>query len=286
MFKSTDQKEVHLKFVTPTNVVFTDTHDADWQNNISWSTTNVPDTDNIVTVQNNTIGGDQRVDVQSANAYADQLVVTDPDAGITVGVKNGNTLSAAIGGITIGQHGAIELGTAGNSLDKGSLSAPSSKNVTLQNGGLLKGNGTVSAQNLVVTSGTVAPGFSVGHLDIDGAYQQGTNGTLQIDVEGKNTGQFDTVAVTGSVQVGGTLRMSVSNGSTIQAGDTIQIITPAASCRANGIKTSRPSAPMTYSSPSIIPMWPGVRRWVPEATSAPANLPVADCRSPPVYVAT
>jgi hypothetical protein len=37
-------------------------------------------------------------------------------------------------------------------------------------------------------------------------------------------GEFDTVAVTGNVKVGGTLRMSITAGSAIQAGDTIEII--------------------------------------------------------------
>ena len=222
VFKSADQKEVHLKFVTPTNVLFTDTHNADWENNIIWSSSIVPDTDNPVTVQNNALGGSQRLEVQAANAYTDGLLVRDTEADIIMGVKNNKTLSAAVDGITIGQHATIELGAAGNPIDRGTLATPSTKTVSLQDGGVLKGNGQVIAQTLVVSNGTVDPGFSVGHLDVAGDYQQSSNGTLLVDVE--TGGQRDTIDVSGAVQLGGTLRVDTSAITSANPGATYEII--------------------------------------------------------------
>jgi hypothetical protein len=223
VFKTVDQKEVHLKFVAPTNVVFTDTHDANWQNNISWSTTTVPESDNIVIVQNNAIGGDQRVDVQTENAFTDQLVVSDPDAIITVGVKDGRSLSAVIGDIAIGQHAAIELGTAGNTSNKGTLVTPLS--VTIQDGGILAGNGTVQANSLVVSNGVLRPGYSVGHVNVDGNYQQAAGGKLLVDVNGTASEQYDTIDVTGSVQLSGKLEIDASSLGNFTRGQPIPILT-------------------------------------------------------------
>ena len=140
----------------------------------------------------------QRVEVTSADAAAYQVAVHDASNPITLAVNNGYTLASSVGNVTVGQHATLELGTAGNTADTGTLAAPTSKSVTVQDGGMLKGNGTISAQNLVVTNGTVAPGFSVGHLEVDGSFQQNTGSTLAIDVEGKNAGQFDTVAASGT----------------------------------------------------------------------------------------
>ncbi len=165
----------------------------------------------------------QRVEVTSADAAAYQFTIHDASNPITMAVNNGYTLTSAVGSVIVGQHATLELGTAGNPADTGVLRGATSKSVTVQDGGMLKGNGTISADSLYVVNGTVAPGFSVGHLDVNGSFQQSTGSTLQIDVEGKNAGQFDTVAVSDSVQVGGTLKMSISNGSTIQAGNSIQI---------------------------------------------------------------
>jgi hypothetical protein len=51
----------------------------------------------------------------------------------------------------------------------------------------------------------------VGHLDVVGDYQQGASGLLKIDVDGTAEGDFDTVNVTGNVDLGGTLTFDVTN---------------------------------------------------------------------------
>jgi hypothetical protein len=114
--------------------------------------------------------------------------------------------------VQVGANGAVELN--GGTLD--------SSVVAVDDGGLLAGNGTVRA-NVNVTNGILRPGFSVGHLDVDGNYQQGANATMQVDVESMT--QFDTVDVTGAVQLDGTLRIDASLLTDITPGEPIEIIT-------------------------------------------------------------
>src|SRR5262249_27787544 len=149
-------------------------------------------------------------DVKSTDAAAYQLAVHDQSSPITVGIKNANTLAVAVGDVTIGQNATIELGTAGNVLDSGTLATPNSQSVIIQDGGSLKGNGVVATEDLIVTNGTIAPGYSVGHLSVAGDYQQGANSTLKIDVEGAAANQFDTVAISGAAVLGGTLRIDAA----------------------------------------------------------------------------
>ena len=57
------------------------------------------------------------------------------------------------------------------------------------------------------TSGTVRPGSSPGTLTVTGNFNQGPNGTLEVDIEGPTAGSgFDVLAVTGQANLNGTLR--------------------------------------------------------------------------------
>ena len=160
----------------------------------------VPGSTNIINVQN-LAGVAQRVDVESDNAFTHQLSVTGNANTTTVGVSGGLSLSATVG-VTIGNNGIIEL-------DDGRLV---SGTVIVNQGGRLAGNGVVAGKLVVGTGGTqgavVSPGFSIGHLDVDGDYQQGTNGRLIVEVEGAGPGQADTVAVSGIAQLGGKLSIA------------------------------------------------------------------------------
>jgi hypothetical protein len=85
--------------------------------------------------------------------------------------------------------------------------------------------------NLVVGDGSdaeeaiLSPGFSIGHLDVEGNYQQGPSGTLVMEVEGTAAGQIDSIAVSGTATLGGTLRVDVAGQAAVQAGDTIPLMT-------------------------------------------------------------
>jgi hypothetical protein len=221
VFRSTDAKDLHLKFVNKADVVFTDTQDADWENNISWSTMVVPDTENFVTIQNNAIGGNQRVDVQSANAFTDELIVADSDASIIVGVHDGLSLSAVSSSVTIGSNATIELGVGPGS-EGGTLSG---LDVILQDGGALVGNGSVITDDLVVTTGTLSPGFSVGQLHVTGDVQLSQQSTVVADIDGAAGVDHDTLDVTGEVQLGGKLQAVIAPTAALAAGDTFTLLT-------------------------------------------------------------
>lgn len=209
--------DVELHFVQPlTNIQFdADTATADWTSSATWDTGVEPDIRNIITVQN-LAGVNQRVNVQSDDAYVHQLTVEGDTNTITLGVKNDQSLSAIVG-TTVGNQAIIELGdgtTQGNLV---------SSTVDIESGGLIAGNGTVKTNTLRVSGGALRPGFSVGHLDVDGNYEQSAGGTLLVDVE--DGGQRDTIDITGSVQLGGTLRVDTSGITTANPGTTYEIIT-------------------------------------------------------------
>jgi hypothetical protein len=192
--------DVRLVFAAPTSIIqFNADMDAvDWSSIGTWTTGTVPGTAHIINVMD-TIGGDQRVDVQTQNAFTHRLTVSGAKNRVTVGVTNGLSLSAT-SGVTIAANGIIEL-------DDGKLV---STNVAVQDGGLLSGNGTVVGNLMVGEPGgtqvaTVSPGLSVGRLDVEGDYQQAANGTLVIEVAGDDAGQFDMVSVSGEAMLGGTV---------------------------------------------------------------------------------
>ena len=221
-----NNQDLRLRFVTPTDVHFVDNSSPtkDWNQASNWDVNRLLTTADKVDLSRSQAPLIQRVEVTSADAFTYQLTIHDQSSPITVVVKNSKTLAAAVGDVIIGRNAAIELGTAGNMLDEGTLATATTKSVLLQDGGQLKGNGDVHA-NLMVTSGTVAPGFGVGHLDVVGNYQQGASGTLSLQVNGSNTNQFDTIAVSGAVQLGGTLRVDASGLSTPVPGTSIDIMT-------------------------------------------------------------
>jgi hypothetical protein len=123
-------------------------------------------------------------------------------------------------GVTITNKGALEL-------DDGNLV---STMVSVENGGVLSGNGTVVG-NLVFGVATdtenavLTPGFSVGHIDVEGNYEQGDKGTLVVEVEGSERGQFDSINVSGQAKLGGTLLVDASGIPDPTPGTSIEIIT-------------------------------------------------------------
>ena len=124
----------------------------------------------------------------------------------TIDVQAGGSLSFTRG-LTINNGGQVTL-------HNGTLS---SANVNVASGGHFTGSGTVTGNVLVGTDNgpqqaTFSPGFSTGHVDVNGSYQQGTNGALLIDVTGSPANaSSDTMTVTGNVDPGGTLTIDATN---------------------------------------------------------------------------
>jgi hypothetical protein len=98
----------------------------------------------------------------------------------------------------------------------GTLSASS---LSLGFGGCkLVGDGTVSAA-VSNSKGTVAPSSlpsAFGELRIVGAYTQGADGKLQIQINGTSAGTFDRLNVSGAVSLAGTLEVTLSSFTPVQ----------------------------------------------------------------------
>ena len=105
---------------------------------------------------------------------------------------------------------------AGGQLDLNGLTIESS--ITL-NGGTLNGSGVIVG-SLTNNGGFVAPGHSAGTISVAGDFSQGTNGTLVVEVGGKNFGQADQLQVGGTATLGGNLHVKTINGFVIDPADT------------------------------------------------------------------
>jgi hypothetical protein len=100
---------------------------------------------------------------------------------------------------------------------------------TVGQGSRLTGTGSMNV-NTLVNNGTVAPGGTgtYGSLQISGLngvpntgdYTQGTNGTLQIGINGLpgQTSQYDRLIVTGTASLAGGLGLMVAPGFAVPAG--------------------------------------------------------------------
>jgi fibronectin-binding autotransporter adhesin len=84
-----------------------------------------------------------------------------------------------------------------------SLSNINSGQLTVANGGILSGGGTINGTVNVLDGGIVNPGFSPGTLTIDGDFNLGIGGILQIEVQQLANGDlvFDNYIVNGGFSV-------------------------------------------------------------------------------------
>ncbi len=116
-------------------------------------------------------------------------------------------------GTAITRQGGWEQ-SAGVTRVNGTLSATGPMVIS---GGSLEGVGSVSAPLVEMVEGTVQPGAGpsnlIGALQIAGDFSQGAAGTLQIELGGTTSGiQSDLLSVTGNVNLGGTLNLSLVDG--------------------------------------------------------------------------
>ncbi len=92
---------------------------------------------------------------------------------------------------------------------------------TLDNRGVLQGTGTISAA-AVLNNGIVRPGFSPGTLTIAGAYAQGSDGMLAIELQ--DLTHSDALQVTGTASLAGNLAVSGLGGYLPVVGDSFVIL--------------------------------------------------------------
>lgn len=86
-------------------------------------------------------------------------------------------------------------------------------------------NGTGEVRGDVRNGGTVSPGNSPGTLTISGNYTQTSAGTLQIEIAGRNAGQFDLLAVGGKASLAGRAHFITLDNFLPQNGDRFTFLT-------------------------------------------------------------
>jgi hypothetical protein len=74
------------------------------------------------------------------------------------------------------------------------------------------------------SAGILAPGSSIGTTEIQGNYNQLTDGMLEIEIGGTSAGQFDLVNVTGNAVLGGLLDVNLNNSFSPSVGQSWEII--------------------------------------------------------------
>jgi len=97
-----------------------------------------------------------------------------------------------------------------------------SDQITIGTGGSLAGEGMLMG-NVVVTSGTVTPGFSPGTLEIHGDLILHSESTMVIEIDSDT--DFDKVLVTGDLQLGGNLSLIFAEGYLPELGSSFDIFT-------------------------------------------------------------
>jgi autotransporter-associated beta strand protein len=115
---------------------------------------------------------------------------------------------------------------SGLTVDGGKLQVDadlSGQAAAVSSGGTLAGSGTVGAVT-VASGGALSPGDSPGTLNT-GDLSLAAGATLAEEVDGTGAGQFDVVAVTGAVGLGGaTLSLSLGGGFSASVGDSFTIV--------------------------------------------------------------
>jgi VWFA-related protein len=90
-------------------------------------------------------------------------------------------------------------------------------------GGVVQGSGNLDGD--IHNNGAVfMPGTSPGRMAIDGGYTQGVSGTLAVELAGLALNDFDRLVVTGTVDLSGTLDVTLINGFLPVFGDSFEII--------------------------------------------------------------
>ena len=206
-------------------VTYTGTNSSTGDVDIEGGTLKVATTDNLGTGKVSLEGGE--LEISTDTTVTNEISSSDDDSAIDTG-----TNSVTVSGIISGSNEINKSGTGTLTLT-GSLNNTGGFDVT---GGTLITNGT-GVTPVTVTSGTlqgsgtigsltsnsfVAPGNSIGTLNVAGNVTLNSGSTLVIEVNANGTS--DKIIATGSASLGGTLRVSPEPG-TYTAGSQYTFIT-------------------------------------------------------------
>ena len=163
----------------------------------------------------------------------------DPSSRLVLGAgggtfdTNGNNVTMAgglsgTGGLT--KQGAGLLNLTGNStytgptaVNAGTLSVNGSitSNVTVGSGGTLGGNGTIFGTTTI--QGTLAPGNSIGTLNVNGNFTQAAGSVYQVEANAQ--GQSDKIVITGTATIQGGTVQALAQAGTYATSTTYTILT-------------------------------------------------------------
>ena len=126
-------------------------------------------------------------------------------------VKSAGAGDTSLATLALSNTGVIDLRS-------GSISLPAN----FVNDGTLMGTGTFNVSGTLLNNGHIAPGASPGTLTINGAFQQSTLGTLDIELE--NTSIHDLLLISGNTSLAGALGLSCFANCSYAIGDEIVIL--------------------------------------------------------------
>jgi T5SS/PEP-CTERM-associated repeat protein/autotransporter-associated beta strand protein len=150
---------------------------------------------------------------------------------VTVGSPAGGT-----GVINIVNNGHVTTGA-------GAINVNATGQINLDSGGVLDAHGPINMNggqfnflggtlhvnafngNLLNEGGTLAPGHSAGATAISGNYTQRDDATLEIEIGGVLTGQWDTLAIGGNASLNGALEVKLLDGFEPVLGNSFTILT-------------------------------------------------------------
>lgn len=140
----------------------------------------------------------------------------------------GNATAAGGKGTVNLMGGQLTVNGTVKTWDRGTLNLMSGTITTLKvdvGSGTLGGKGTIHGDVTVGAGGFVSPGNSPGLLTIDGDYMQDSLAMLEIELGGLTRGdEYDALAVTGRMDLAGTLDVTLWNGFEPVAGNSFDIL--------------------------------------------------------------
>jgi len=164
------------------------------------------------------------VDGAASRLHAARLSIggsTDKPGGAgQVTLTNGGELTASAS-VKLWANGAIDV-TGGSATVGAASPAAVPGALRINSGGSLLGFGTVTG-NVLNAGGVVAPGGDPGTLAIHGNFEQDA-GLLPIHISAATSGSYDSLSVSGSATLGGSIEVDFVNGYAPKSGDAFTLI--------------------------------------------------------------
>ena len=155
--------------------------------------------------------------IESASAYIGRNEGSKGDAFLTGGSTWKASGAVYIGGHTAGTGGLGTLTVSGGAVIE------ADNPIVVWETGVLQGDSGIEAD--VISHGLVKPGVSPGRLSIFGDYEQKEGGVLQIELAGTDAeSEHAVLKVTGVLDLGGTLKVTLTDGFVPRGGDTFTVL--------------------------------------------------------------